>query len=246
MTNIKQDIEILIKTQDLDRDLYLAGQQLTEIPEERARLKGELESEKQHLKSLEEELKKIQLKQREQEKELANKEANIKKFDGQLAQVKTNKEYSALQQEIASLKADNSVLEEEIIKIIDQVEAAEEEVKKERERLKEVEKKFQEREGELSRKEKTLNEGLESLKKNREETIQKVSPEVRNMYDAIVKKKQGLGLAPLNGETCGACQMQVRAQVINELQLGQDLILCEACSRILYVAEKSPEEAPKE
>lgn len=235
--NIKENIEILKKAQDLDREIYRAQEQRKEIPILREKLKQELELERNHLKNLEGELKKAQLKQKEKEGELAQKEAQVKKLDGQLAQLKTNKEYTLMQQEIASLKADNSLIEEEIIKLIDQVEAAEEEVKKEKERLKQIEKGFVEKEGEISQKEKAIADSFDGLKKKREEIILQVAPEVKGLYDAIVQKKQGLALVKVNGEICGACQLQLRAQLLNEIRMAQALVMCENCSRILYVED---------
>ncbi len=235
--SVKNHIEILKKAQELDREIYKSQELCKEFPLLRCRLKQELEQERNHLKELEAELKKAQLRQKEKEGELAQKEAQIKKLDGQLSQVKTNKEYSAMQQEIASLKADNSLIEEEIIKLIDQVEAAEEEVKKEKDRLKQIEKQFQEKETELSQKEKTLLDASGDLKKHREEIVLQVPPDVKSLYDMIVQKRQGLALVKVKGDVCGACQLQLRPQLINEIRLGQSMIVCENCTRILYFEE---------
>lgn len=235
--SIKDHIETLKKAQDLDRDIYRAQEQCKEIPLLKDRLKQGLELEKNRLKELEGELKKVQLKQKEKEGELGQKEANIKKLEGQLSLVKTNKEYTAMQQEISSLKADNSLIEEEIIKMLDQVEAADEEVKKEKDRLKQVEKHFQEQEVELSQKEKAFQQSYEDLKKKRDEIVQQVPPEIKSLYDTIVQKKQGIALVKVRGEICGACQLQLRPQLLNEIRLAQSVILCENCSRILYIED---------
>ena len=233
-TSIHSSIEILKKAQELDREIYLADQQLKALPEEKLRIKSELEMEKNHLRELEAALKKAQLAQKDKEGLLAQKEANIKKLDGQLSQVKTNKEYSAMQQEIASLKADNSLLEEEIIKLIDVVEAAEDEVKDEKERLKAVEKDFLSRETEMAQKEKTFAENIERLKKQRVDIMGQVPQDISTLYDLIVQKKQGMGLAKITGDNCAGCRLQLRAQLLNEVRMGMSLIVCENCSRILY------------
>ena len=234
MTRVKDHLDILKKAQEIDRDIYLMLEQLNEIPEERLKSKRRLDSERTHLNELESALKKLQLHQKEKEGELVQKEAGIKKLDGQLGQVKTNKEYGALQQEIASLKADNSLLEEEIIRILDEMEAAQEEVKKESERLKQCQKEYETYDQELIQQEKRVAEAVASLRKQREEIVRHLDPEVRNLYERIVEKKKGLALVKVNGEVCGACQMQLRPQLLNEIQLGETLVLCENCSRILY------------
>lgn len=238
MTSTKESIDILKRAQAIDRELYLANRETTQdIPEARQKIQAGLEAEKEHLRQLEADLKKLQMKQKEKEGEMAQKEANVKKFEGQLSQVKTNKEYSALQQEIASMKADGSVLEEEIIKIMDQTEAAGEEVKKERERLKVVEKEYQAKDAEMDQKSKALNDKMETLRKERAAIVEQVQPEARTLYDLIIQKKQGMALAKINGEICGACQLQLRPQLINDVRMAQTLTVCENCSRILYVEE---------
>lgn len=235
MNQIKTELDSLKKAQETDRELYLAQEQLKEFPVEREALKQKLDSEKAHLKEFEGALKVLQLKQKDKELELGQKEAQIKKFDGQLAQVKTNKEYSALQQEIASLKADNSLLEEDIIKIMDEVEAAHDEVRKEGERIKQKEKEFAVREAEVKEKEKQLKDDIEAFKKQREELLSHVKPEIRMLYDAVVLKRQGIALAKVAGEICGACKMKIRAQILNEVMMGENLVACEQCHRFLYI-----------
>ncbi len=235
MNQIKVEIESLKKAQEVDRELYLAQERLKEIPAERDAIKQQLESEKGQLRQFETSLKTLQLKQKDKELELGQKEAQVKKFDGQLAQVKTNKEYSALQQEIASLKADNSLLEEDIIKIMDEVEAAHAELRKENERLKQKEKECASLDNDLKEKEKKLKEEIDGFKGQREEALSHVKPEIRVMYDIVVQKKQGIALAPVMGEICGACKIKIRPQILNEVMMSENLVSCEQCSRFLYI-----------
>jgi uncharacterized protein len=231
---ITQNLDALKKAQQLDTEIHRAHILLEEIPSQRAKLKSESELEKVRLNELEKSLKDIQLKQKEKEMELMQKEMQIKKLDGQLSQVKTNKEYAALQQEIASLKADNSLLEEGIIHIMDEVDAVKEEVRKEKEKFVSVTKSFQDRDNEMAGQEKTLQGRLLDLKKQREESVAQLPPELRELYNRIALKKQGLALAVVSGEVCAACQMKLRPQLINEIRLGEQIIVCENCSRILY------------
>jgi predicted nucleic acid-binding Zn-ribbon protein len=231
---ITQNLDILKKAQQLDSEIHHTYILLEEIPSQRAQLKSGLELEKTRFSELEKMLRDIQLKLKEKELELSQKEMQIKKLDGQLSQVKTNKEYAALQQEIASLKADNSLLEEGIIHILDEVEAAKDETRKEKDKVALVTKSFQDKDNELLTQEKNLQGRLVDLKKQREEAVTQLPPELAELYNRIVSKKQGLALAAVNGEVCAACQMQLRPQLINEIRLGEQIIVCENCSRILY------------
>jgi len=232
---ITQNLDVLKKAQQLDGEIHRSRILLEEIPAQKVQLKSELELEKTRLNELEKSLKEIQLKLKDKEIELAQKELQIKKLDGQLSQVKTNKEYGALQQEIASLKADNSLLEEGIIYILDEVEAAKEEVRKEKEKYATVAKSFQDKESEMNGQEKAAQSRLLELQKQREDSVAQLPPELGELYNRIAVKKQGQALAVVGGENCSACQLKLRPQLINEIRLGEQIIVCENCSRILYI-----------
>jgi predicted nucleic acid-binding Zn-ribbon protein len=233
-SSIIQHLTALKKAQHLDSEIHQAQGLLEEIPSKRAQLQAEMEFEKKRLHELEKSLKDIQVKLKDRELELSQKEMQIKKLDGQLSQVKTNKEYAALQQEVASLKADNSLLEEGIIHILDEVDAAKEEVRKEKEKLSLVTKSFQEKDNELAGQEKNFQSQLSEMKKQRDEAVAQLPPELGELYQRIASKKQGRALAAVNGENCAACQMSLRPQLLNEIRLGEQIVVCENCSRILY------------
>jgi hypothetical protein len=229
------DLQILKEIQEWDKQIYALKDTLEEIPREAAEINRSAEEAKAGLKQVEQELKQIQLKQKEKEGELATKEGNVKKLQGQLAQVKTNKEYSALQSEIDSLKADNSLLEETIIKLLDQAEEVQTKFRSQKQsvELKEAECKKQIQV--LDEKSQSFHKEIEALTAKRREKIKSVKPEIATLYDRIVEKKRGLAFVKIEGEVCGACQMRLRPQIQNEVMAGEKVVVCESCSRILYV-----------
>ena len=232
---VQEILEILKRAQEIDREIHQVRQEITSIPETIRQLIEAFEAEKSRLAHLETELKEIQLRQKQKEGELSEKEVLIRKYDSQLTQVKTNKEYSALQQEIASLKADGSMLEDQILGILDEVDRVLREVREERQRLTSIEKESEEKKKELNDRAEGLKTTLTNLNEKRLEIIAQVSPEARALYDKIIEKKGGLALVPVEGEACGACRMEIRPQLLNEIKLKEALVVCENCSRILYL-----------
>ncbi|MBI4387685.1 MAG: hypothetical protein HY582_01415 [Candidatus Omnitrophica bacterium] len=231
---MKNDLELLKQIQDLDREIYASRQMTEALPGEIRELDQALEVERATLHALEEELKVVQLKQKEKEAALQDKEATIKKYEVQLDQVKTNKEYAALQSEIRSIKADNSLLEEGIIGLFDEVDQCQERLKTERSRLSEIEKSTQEKKAALEQEAKDMKQKSEALVQKKKELIKSVNPEIANLYERIVSSKRGIALSHVEGEVCSACQVRLRPQQLNELQIGETIVLCEQCSRILY------------
>ncbi|MBI4115904.1 MAG: hypothetical protein HY447_04945 [Candidatus Omnitrophica bacterium] len=231
---VHESLEVLKKVQEVDGEIHKIKRELTEIPEAIHELQLEFEAEKARMNELETKLKQTQLRQKQKEGELAEKEALIRKYDSQLTQVKTNAEYSALQKEIGQIKADNSMLEDAIITILDEVEKIYKDAQEEKERLARIEKESQVRQAELTKRAEELKVSLAGLTTKRGEIISQVPPEIRDLYDKIIEKKEGLALVPIAGDDCGACRMEIRPQLLNEIRLKENLVICEHCNRILY------------
>ena len=235
MNSILDHLDAIKKAQACDSRIYLIQADLQDIPQRKQELKAELQSQQASLHALEQSAKDSQLKQKNKEGELAQKESEIKKFEGQLSLVKTNKEYGTIKQEIASLQADNSLIEEAILKLMDIVEVATRELKTEKVRLEQVSKEFQTKDQELAAHENSLKTEVETLKKEREILVSGLPKAIALQYSQISNHKQGIVLAPIQAGVCGACKLSLRAQVINEVQMGQKVVTCDNCSRILYI-----------
>ena len=231
---IQESLEILKQAQEIDREIFGFRHELAAIPETLNELTQEFEQEKSALARLEVQLKEAQLRQKQKEGELNEKEVLIRKYDAQLSQVKTNKEYSALQKEIVSLKADSSMIEDGVLALLDEVEAVQQKLREEKGRLIQVEKESQKKKEELTARAEALKGELVLSEKKRAEVVQQVPPETRELYEKIIEKKQGLALVQAAGEACGACRMDMRPQLLNELKLKETLVVCENCSRIVY------------
>ncbi len=232
---VHESIEILKKVQEIDREIYALRHELDTIPERIHQLSRELEQEKSRMQEFEAKLKEAQIRQRQKEGELSEKETLIRKYDNQLSQVKTNKEYASLQKEIDSLKADNSMLEDAILSILDEMDRLQGETREEKARLAQLERDFEEKKRELTARAEELKSNLSQSSERRASAAAQVPAEARELYDRIIEKKEGLGLVPVDGETCSACRIEIRPQLLNELRLKESLVICENCSRILYV-----------
>ncbi len=229
------DIELLKRLQIVDKEIYDLCEEQEDIPRQIEILKENVGDQTKHVKEADEHLKEVKLSLNKKELALKEREENIKKYDAQLFQVKTNKEYTALQSEISNLKADNSVLEEEIIKMLDEVQNVENDLGEENKRFKKLEDECTQKTNELERKLKGNEEKLNKLKEKKEELAKTVDPIIFSTYERIIKGKSGVALAKVEDESCGMCQMKLLPQTINEILLGKKMVRCENCSRILYI-----------
>jgi len=228
-------LEVLHQLQELDSERYQLRRQQEEKPRELERVREEVAQQEGHLHAVEERLRALQLQQKEREVELQTREDNVRKLQGQLFQLKTNKEYSAMQREIDTLKADNSLLEEEILRSFDAVEQATQERRREQQQVAAAQEQLQREERRIEEELAVIADALAKLERQRGSLTPGVPPDVLSTYERILFSREGVALVPVVNETCGGCNRKLPPQVVNEAHLQARLVTCEHCSRILYV-----------
>ncbi|MBI4399001.1 MAG: hypothetical protein HY586_07720 [Candidatus Omnitrophica bacterium] len=238
MPTFKQDLEVLKKVQVLDKEVYDLGVLLSQLPERLAVLDRDLEEKKARYLQVEEEIKQLHLAVKEKELDLGKKDSEIKKLDGHLSQVKTNKEYSAILQEIANIKADKGIFEEKILTDWDRADRLHAQREEEKKKIDAEQSKTDQLKAAIQSEAKQAEEKIKQLKSERKQVLEPVSKEMKELYEKILAKREGIALAKIDGENCGGCQFLLRPQIISEAQLEENVTLCERCTRILYVEPK--------
>jgi len=78
---------------------------------------------------------------------------------------------------------------------------------------------------------------LENLSEQISELQSRLEPQVRGVYDRLYKKGHVVMAAMSNG-CCAACGMQVPIAQGQQVRLGQHLVTCSSCGRILFAEEE--------
>ncbi len=233
--SVADQLKVLIELQGLDGQIYQLQRELGSKPAEAARLNADHQQSAQGLKAAEDQYKALEIKRNQMEIELGEKENQIKKLQGQLFQLKTNKEYSAMQREIEGLKADKSVLEEEVLKFMEESDRIKARVHTEREALKAKETELKMVLARLDEETQKIKAGVQQLQASRQGLTPKVDPQTLSRYERILQNREGLALVPIKGNACGGCNIIIFPQMINEVMMATRLILCDSCARILYI-----------
>jgi len=235
--NLKDQIRKLVELQIMDEEIFRFKRDLREKPAELEALKNEFESKKVTLKSLEDKLKVVQVAQKELELDLKTKEEGISKADGSLSLLKTNKEYQARLLEIENLKADKSIVEEKILLGYDEVDAARKALEAERTTVVQYEKEFLAKKKQVDDDMLVIADQLKVKESQRARVAPEVRPDCLSRYERVLKNKDGLGIVKVLDHSCGGCYMHLTEQVMNELKKYEQIIACDQCARILYLAD---------
>ena len=172
------------------------------------------------------------------EKEVTLKTANtqIKKYEGQLNEIQSKKEFDALLLEIKNAKSASQKLEDETLALLTEIDdrtaklpELEQNVVKARAEYVTWEQAAKVKHAEQSAQ---LAETLDKLKAAEAEIPEKV----RAQYLRIVASMGHEGMAVVKNRTCSDCSTEITAQNYNEL-LQEQFFLCKSCGRILYLPE---------
>jgi predicted nucleic acid-binding Zn-ribbon protein len=233
---IADQIKSLAELQKLDTQIHRMNQEAEACPIEKKKLDEAFEKKKAGLKAAEEALKHLQVQQKSKENDLLSREDKIAKLKSQLYSLKTNKEYQAMELEIKGGQADKSLLEEEILKMFDAVEEARAKVAREKEALAGLEKEHKTSVAALEKRAAELAASAAELNEKRKVHLPGVDSRLLTQYEKVLKKRDGIALVPVVHHACGGCHVELPPQIVNEVQIGEKLITCESCARILYWA----------
>ncbi|PID58347.1 hypothetical protein CSB45_04575 [candidate division KSB3 bacterium] len=180
---------------------------------------------------------------RSKELEIESNVEKIKKYQGQLTHVKTNKEYSALLAEITGLKNKNTLSEDDILELMESVERAKAALLTAQQELgvmqSRVTEEKQSREEELC----ALQKEVENKQQIRDELAGKIEQGVLKEYDRILKLRHGLAVSRVGEEgICSGCHVALTPQMHAEVKTGDFLHRCPVCFRYVYWAENDGEE----
>ena len=234
---IKEQILLLIDLQALDTQIYALNREKAAMPGQLKAVDNMIEAKKTGIKQAEENLKNTQLKLKEKEGSLQQKEEQIKKLQGQLFQLKTNKEYSTMLAEIEGIKVDNSLIEEDIIKFMDEIDIARKKIAEEKELFKTEEAKAQKGKEVINAKAADIETMLSEFNEKRNVITPNIEKQVMSRYERILKNKDGLAIVHIEGNSCGGCHMNLPPQVVSDAKMKESIIICGNCLRILYIED---------
>lgn len=172
-------------------------------------------------------------KQRSVEADIKSHQDQIRKYSTQLSEIKTNKEYKALNSEIAFLKNKISDLESVILEHMDSENAINERLTEAKNALVSAEQVKKDKEGDLRRQIAELDTKIETTRNARNDLARTLPESLIRQYGNLIKHKGNQAVAYNVDGYCAGCGIVIRPQTRIEMQLRKKIITCENCGRIL-------------
>jgi uncharacterized protein len=235
------DLERLIKLQHLDSTIHDARQTIAAHPQRLADADTRLGASQAPVEAARHRLKESQEARRTLEKDAALYQGRLTKFKDQLSAVKTNREYTAMQHEIATAQSDLGAAEEKVLErmmeadaIAADLKAAEAALAAERKQI-EAEKK--ELTDDLAAEQDALARALES----RAALVKELEPRLLGLFEQVARARKGVALCSATRDgLCSVCHVRLRPAVFQQVRSNDMIVQCDSCQRILYYVPPPP------
>ncbi len=234
--------EVLLTLKELqyvDNELQTLEQKKGDLPNRVNALKSEMESLQQQLDEKTEKNREESSLRSRQENELELLRQQLKKYQKQLYQVKTNKEYDAITLEIEETESGIERLEFNNLELEESIEKRNQEIQELEASLNALETELEQSRDSLEKVMARTRDQEKVLREKKESTQTRLTKPILSTYERIRNGRGGSAVAFLINGACSACSSRVPPQRGVEIRMMNKLFLCETCGRILiYDSEK--------
>ena len=245
----KDVIDTLRRLQAVDRKLAHLSRMKDLEPKRLAAAEAAAAEADELISKLESDHGELQRKIARLELDIKARDGKIEKHKAQMLSASTNKEYQALLHEISLEEVERAKVEESLLEQMIKIEnfsEREEEAKAAIERAR----------GELHEVRAGVQASLSEvaaeeagLRKERDSIASELPPEVLRQYDRLFESRGGNAVVRVNympgsgriegRYLCTGCNMSLTHQMVNLLLIGNEVVHCKSCGRILFMDEDS-------
>jgi predicted nucleic acid-binding Zn-ribbon protein len=173
------------------------------------------------------------------EGEIADLAEKLKKYQQQLVAVKTNREYGALLNEMDGVKREIRQREDEVLSLEESLARTRQATAERDETFPEETAGYEEQMTEWRAEQAILAEEIARAEKAASEIRETLDRRLLSTFDRIARARAGVAVARVamvarQTAACSACNVRLRPQLLSDLRLSKEPILCESCKRILY------------
>lgn len=231
------ELEQLIHLQQLENTATEAREQLEGIPARLEALEARLAQHAESVEAATLALNEHRTSRATLEKDVAEVQSRLSRFKEQLMSVKTNKEYQAMQTEIAGGEREVARLEDQLLERMLEADDLGRDVTQAEQCLAEERAAVDEERGRLEQERTTFEGQLATLDAERNKVAGQLPSHTVSLFDTLARGRKGVAVVEARQGRCTSCQVRLRPQLFNDVRSNNALIQCESCQRILYFAE---------
>ncbi len=229
--------EVTLSIEDVNRRLAAMPAKIQDLEQTLARHRAEVAKAKDDLAGHQKDRRKL-------EGDVQTIEAKIGKYQTQLMEVKTNKEYTAMLHEIDAAKGERDGIDTRILQAMEAADELQAEIKKKEAALAEEMKRVHSDQALLVEEQKEMDAKRADLETRRRGIEAQITPELVAEFVRIARSRGGLAVARVVNGLCAGCSVRLQPRVVQQIRRDEGIFHCDSCRRFLYYLEEKRAEPP--
>lgn len=230
---MEKALQSLMALQKLDTELGQIVALRGDLPWQVSQLNDELDAAQQAVADLDEKIEAARVERAENELSVKILAEKKEKYQKQLFEVKTNREYDAVSMEVEAVRIASEEKETAILELMDQEKALVSSREENVSRLEVLRTDFDGKKSSLDASIAKTETEEAVLREKRTALLKGLTPRLTSNYERILKAKNGMAVAPVVRGACTGCYTTLPPQAVLEVRQMKTLKMCETCGRML-------------
>ncbi len=230
---MKHQLEQLARLQEIDDQLAMLERSKGDYPQRIEELDNTLNQRLQDAEEVEKGQGELEKEKRQLERHVSDYEGKLEKLQVRLADVRTNKEWDALQKEMDSAKEELSGEEERLLEVMEELETMGASAESDDTELKDYRVGAEAEIKDLKEKLGSVDSKMAKIRSERDALSVQIDDSLKRIYNRVKQGKQGTAVVPVVRGACGGCYNRIPPQTLTEVRRAETPITCENCGRII-------------
>lgn len=227
-------LERLYRLQDRLRFVDARQRERDTVPEELSDVDREYRGRVEAVERIRERLSEAQIERRQAEGELSDLQERQKKYQSQLRNVQSSREYGAFLNEIDGVDKLIRGTEDRVLALEEEMEGSRKDLTGREESLPRETEEHEEKLKDWRTKQRGIDEELSTAQTEIAEIEKQVPVRERAEFRRLIEKKGGLAIARVVQASCSACHVKIRPAAMQILKASREIVYCDSCKRILF------------
>jgi predicted nucleic acid-binding Zn-ribbon protein len=171
------------------------------------------------------------------ELDVGTRAETISRLKTQQYQTRKNDEFQAIGHEIERYENEIRKLEDQELEVMLDADKLKAEIEAAEKSVRATKESISRQLNDLETKSKTLENRQDELAKERETLASKIDGDLLHRFERLFNSKGDAAIVAVEHGVCTGCHMKVTTATASQVKAGKEIVSCENCGRILYLAE---------
>jgi uncharacterized protein len=233
---VHSELEQLLVLQDRQQKIRQIQTEIKTLPLERAHLESQLAATAAGVELLKQKGRQVEIERKKLELDVGTRTESIARLKTQQYQTRKNDEFQAIGHEIERYENEIRKREDQELELMIEADKLRGELEAADKSARTTKESIARQLTDLETKSKALGAQQQELETERETLAGQIDPDLLDQFERLFNSKGDAAVVAVEHGVCTGCHMKVTTATAAGVKAGKEIVSCENCGRILYLA----------